>query len=341
MQNRTLTYALTLLFVIVAMAWAAPSFAQEAKTVGEIVRLDPALDALISVDEPIEILAEGFEWSEGPVWIADGEHLLFSDIPRNHIVKWKEGEGKSVWMEPSGYTGKEPFGGREPGTNGLLLDHDKRLIMCCHGDRQVKRIEKDGSITILASEYEGKRLNSPNDAVVHSSGAIYFTDPPYGLPGGARSEAREMDYCGVYRRATDGTLTLLTKEMTRPNGIALSPDEKTLYVAQSDGRAPIWKSFPVKDDGTLGKSTLIADGRDLPGELRGGPDGMTVDEHGNLWATGPGGVVIMSPEGKFLGRILTGQATANCTFGNDGKTLYMTADLYLLRVRTRVKGLGY
>ena len=163
--------------------------------------------------------------SEGPVWIADGEYVLFSEIPRNRITKWKEGEGKSIYMEPSGYTGKEPFGGEEPGTNGLLLDHDKRLIMCCHGDRQVKRIEKDGSVTILASEYEGKRLNSPNDAVVHSSGAIYFTDPPYGLPGGWNSEARELDYCGVYRRATDGSLTLLTKEMTRPNGIALSPDD--------------------------------------------------------------------------------------------------------------------
>lgn len=244
-------------------------------------------------------------------------------------------------MEPSGYTGKEPFGGREPGTNGLLLDHDKRLIMCCHGDRQVKRIEKDGSITILASEFEGMRLNSPNDAVVHSSGAIYFTDPPYRLPGGWRSDARELDYCGVYRRATDGTLTLLTKEMTRPNGIALSPDERTLYVAQSDGQAPIWKAFPIRDDGTLGGSTMIADGRDLAGNLRGGPDGMAVDEHGNLWATGMRGVVIMSPEGKFLGRIHTGEATANCTFGNDGKTLYITADMYLLRVRTRVKGLGY
>ena len=341
MKNKSIVFALTLTLAITAAAWATQSAAQRTKELGVIVRLDPALDELLSVDEPIEILGEGFDWSEGPVWMPDGEYLLFSDIPRNHIVKWKEGEGTSVYMEPSGYTGKEPFKGREPGTNGLLLDNEGRLIMCCHGDRQVKRREKDGSFTILASEYDGQRLNSPNDAVVHSSGAIYFTDPPYGLPGGARSDEREMDYCGVFRRATDGTITLLTKEMTRPNGIGLSPDEKTLYVGQSDGRAPIWKAFPVKEDGTLGESRLLADGSKLDGNLKGGPDGLAIDERGNIWATGPGGVIIMTPEGKVLGRILTGQNSGNCTFGEDGKTLFIMADMYIVRVRTLVKGLGY
>ena len=321
--------------------------AEAPKTIGEIVRLDPALDKLLPKDAKIEVLADGFEWTEGPVWVPDGEYLLFSDIPRNHIVKWKEGEGTSIFMERLGYSGRQPFTGPEPGTNGLMLDAEGRLVACCHGDRQVKRVEKDGSITVLAARYQRKRLNSPNDLVYHTGGALYFTDPPYGLPQRENDPARELDWFGVYRLdppregRTRGRLTLLTKEMTRPNGIALSPDEKTLYVAQSDPASAIWKAFPVNEDGTLGKSRLLYDATESVGKRPGLPDGLAVDQEGNLWATGPGGVYVFNPEGKLLGNLWTNERTANCAFGDDGKTLYITADMYLCRVKTNVQGVQY
>ncbi len=311
------------------------------KTIGSIERLDPAVNRLLPRDAVIEVLASGFEWSEGPVWVPDGGYLLFSDIPRNQIVKWKEGAGISVFMKPSGYTGKPTFSGSEPGTNGLILDRQGRLVMCCHGDRAIKRVEKNGKITVLADRYQGKRLNSPNDLVYRSNGDLYFTDPPYGLPKRFDDPARELDFCGVYRLTPDGELTLLTQEMTRPNGIAFSPDEKTLYVAQSDPKAAIWKAFPVREDGTLGPGRVWYDATKWVGRRPGLPDGMAVDAAGNLWATAPGGVLILTPQGKLLGRIATGQRTANCTFGEDGRTLFITADMYLCRVRTTTVGLGY
>jgi gluconolactonase len=184
-------------------------------------------------------------------------------------------------------------------------------------------------------------LNSPNDAVFHSNGDLYFTDPPYGLPGGWQDSRRELDFCGVYRLAPDGALTLLTGEMTRPNGIALSPDEKTLYVSQSDPKAALWKAFPLQEDGTLGESRVLFDATHWVRQRPGLPDGMAVDEQGHLWATGPGGVLVLTPEGQLLGRLDTGQRTANCTFGEDGRTLFITADSYLCRVRTQVRGANY
>ena len=318
--------------------------AETPKTIGSIERLDGAVDKLLPADAVIEVLADGFKWSEGPIWIRDGGYLLFSDIPRNRIVKWKEGEGVSVFLEPSGYTGNEPFTGPEPGTNGLTLDAQGRLTMCCHGDRMIARLETlagTGKRTMLIGRYEGKRLNSPNDLVFHSNGDLYFTDPPYGLPKRYDDPARELDWCGVYRLSKDGKLTLLSKELARPNGLAFSPDEKTLYVAQSDPAAAIWKAFPVNADGTLGTSRLFGDVTSSVKERPGLPDGMKVDQQGNVWATGPGGVLIFSAEGKLLGRLATGQRTANCGWGEDGKTLYITANNYLCRVRTLVKGTGF
>lgn len=313
--------------------------AETPKSLGSIERLDPAFDKLVGKDATIEVLADGFEWSEGPVWIAKGEYVLFSDIPRNRINKWKQGSGISVFMEKSGYTGKAPFTGMEPGSNGLALDSQGRLHMCCHGDRAVKRVETDGKITVLADKYNGKRLNSPNDLVFAKNGDIYFTDPPYGLPKQWDDDGRELDFCGVYRLSKDGKLTLLTDEMTRPNGIGFSPDQKTLYVAQSDPKAAIWKKFPVKEDGTLGKGEVFFDSTAWVGKQKGLPDGLAVDAGGNVWATGPGGVICFSPEGKVLGKFLTGEATANCKFGDDGSTLYITADMYFCRVKTKTKGL--
>ncbi|MGY8688098.1 MAG: SMP-30/gluconolactonase/LRE family protein, partial [Verrucomicrobiales bacterium] len=256
-------------------------------TLGNIVELDPRLWDLLDKDAEIEVLCSGFDWAEGPVWVKDGDYVLFSDIPPNKVMKWEEGKGVSTYLFPSGYTGATDYGG-EPGCNGLLLDSKGQLVSCEHGDRRLSVMTKDGGKRTLVDNYEGKRLNSPNDAVFKSNGDLYFTDPPYGLPNRWDDPRRELDFCGVYRLAKNGTLTLLTKEMTRPNGIAFSPDEKTLYVAQSDPKAALWKAFPVKDDGTLGESQVLHDVTAMVGKHKGLPDGMKVDKAGNIWATGPG-----------------------------------------------------
>jgi len=312
------------------------------KAIGSIERLDPRFDKLVPPDAKLEKLAEGFEWSEGPVWVSKGAYLLFSDIPNNAVMKWKPGEGLSRFLKPAGYTGSDPRGG-ELGSNGLLLDAAGRLVLCQHGNRQLARLEPDGTFTTLCDRYQGKRFNSPNDAVCKSNGDLYFTDPPYGLSKAAADPARELDFCGVYRLDTDGQVTLLTKEMTRPNGIGFSPDEKTLYVAQSDPKRAIWMAFGVKQDGTLGPGRVFYDVTRHVGKpgFKGLPDGLKVDRQGNLFATGPGGVWLFTPDGTPLGRISPGQATANCAFGQDGSMLYLTADMYLCRIKTSTKGLGF
>jgi gluconolactonase len=334
---------LTVLALLFAAAAADPALAQRTKNfpaIGRIVREDPRLDELLASDARIEVLATGFQWTEGPLWVRDGGYLLFSDIPRNSIMKWTQEAGVSLFMKPAGYTGVTDYG-REPGTNGLLLDPQGRLVACEHGDRRVSRLEKNGGKRTLIDNYMGKRLNSPNDAVYRSNGDLYFTDPPYGLAKGPDDPARELDFCGVYRLAVDGKVTLLTKEMTRPNGIAFSPDEKTLYVAQSDPRKAIWMAFPMNGDGTTGKGRVFADATAMVDKLPGLPDGLKVDARGNLFATGPGGVHVYAPDGKRLGRIETGEKTANCAWGDDGATLYMAADMYICRVRTRTRGAGW
>ena len=311
-------------------------------TIGEVVCDDAAIDTLIAKGTPIQVLSSGFEWSEGPVWVpAQGDepgHLLFSDIPRNSIMKWVEGKGVSLFLKPAGYTGQIEYG-NEPGSNGLLLDPSGQLVACEHGDRRLSVLTKNGGKRTLVDNYEGKRLNSPNDATFKSNGDLYFTDPPYGLPKQYDDPRRELDFCGVYRLSKDGKLTLLTKEMTRPNGIAFSPDEKTLYVAQSDPAAAIWKSFPVKADGTLGEGKLFYDATDnFKKGLPGLPDGMDVDSKGNIFATGPGGVYVFHPSGKLLGRVSTGEKTANCKFGGpNGDQLFLTSDMYLCRIQTLTK----
>lgn len=342
-MTRKRIIALTLAAAAVLLAVAIQG--QDSKmsnypTLGKIVRDHPRLDELLAPDAKLEVLGSGMIWSEGPVWIKDGGYLLFSDIPRNSVMKWKEGEGLTVFMKPSGYTGVVDYG-REPGCNGLTLDAQGRVTFCEHGDRRISRLEKDGGKRTLVDSYEGKRLNSPNDLVYKSNGDLYFTDPPYGLPKNWDDPRRELDFCGVYRLSKDGKLTLLTKEMTRPNGIAFSPDEKTLYVAQSDPAKAIWMAYPVKEDGTLGQGKVFADVTSMVGKYPGLPDGMKVDAKGNLWATGPGGVHIFAPDGTRLGRIDTGEPTANCAWGEDGSTLYITANMHITRIRTKTKGAGW
>lgn len=307
-------------------------------TVGSIERLDPRLDALVPPGAAIEVLAMGFAWAEGPVWVPDERgglpagSLLFSDIPHNRVHRWNAKDGVSVFLEPAGFTGPAAYG-RERGSNGLTLDREGRLISCEHGDRRLSRLERDGGKLTLADRFEGKRFNSPNDAAVHSSGAIYFTDPPYGLPKQMDDPRRELEWCGVYRVAPAGEVTLLSKTMTRPNGLAFSPDEKLLYVAQSDPKAPLWRVFRVEPDGTLDEGRTFFDATGLAARRKGLPDGLRVDRAGNLFATGPGGVLVFAPDGTHLGTLLTGQATANCAFDATGTTLYITADSLLCRVQ--------
>ncbi len=303
------------------------------RSLGSLERSSPEFNQLVPSDAKIEIIAEGFTWTEGPVWMGKGDgHLLFSDIPRNTIFKWKEGEGISRFMSPSGYTGVDYYG-LEPGSNGLFLDLDGRLVMCEHGDRRVSLLTRGGGKLTLADRYQGKRLNSPNDGVMKSNGDIYFTDPPYGLPNRFDDPMRELDFCGVYRVTPKGEVTLLTKSIDRPNGIAFSPDEKTLYIAQSDPEKANWTAFPVKSDGSLGDGKIMHDATARVGKEPGLPDGMTVDKQGNIWASGPGGVYLFDASGKLLGRLVTGERTSNCTFGPDG-WLYITVDSYLCRIRT-------
>lgn len=332
-----------LLVIGLLSAVSSIAVAQEKKAKKEIVRtiekLDDALDALIDVNAPIEVISTGHQWSEGPVWIKDENCLLWSDVPRNKISKWDPKSGETtIFMDPSGYDGPKTDWG-EPGSNGLLLDAQGRLTVCDHGNRRVYRVEKDGSKTTIVDRFEGKRFNSPNDLIIHSNGDIYFTDPPYGLKN---PKTREIEWHGVYRVKPDGKVSLLTKEMTRPNGIGLSPDEKTLYVAQSDKDLPVFKSWPIKEDGTLGEGKVMLNVSKWAKQGDPGmPDGMAVDTQGNIWGTGPGGVMIISPEGKLLGRIMMGKATANCAFGEDGSTLFMTSSGFICKVKTKVTGLPF
>jgi gluconolactonase len=332
-----------------ALLLSSPAALAQDKTkypsMGKIERLDPRFDKLVPKDAVLEKLADGFAWTEGPVWVRkDGGYLLVSDIPNNSIFKWKEGDTKAqLFLKPSGIEGTNNL--VEPGSNGLLLDPQGRLVAMDHGARRVYRLEKDGKTKkTLVSKYKGKRLNSPNDGVYKSNGDLYFTDPPYGLmtKGVEGFPGQELDFCGVYRLSKNGRLTLLTKEMSKPNGIAFSPDEKTLYVANSDPEKAIWMAFPVKRDGTLGKGKVFFDATKFAkAGQKGLPDGMKVDKKGNLFATGPGGVLVFTPKGEHLGTINTGERTSNCNWGNDGTVLYITADHNLCRIKLSTKGKGF
>ena len=328
------------------------------RAVGKIERLDPLLDEIVDANAVVEVIAEGFQWSEGPVWHRKGNCLLFSDIPRNTVFRWSEKDGLEPYLDPSGYTGPGPRAGEtgqqsdvdEQGSNGLAIDPKGRLVLCQHGDRRIARIDAplaadakpESKFTTLADRWEGKRFNSPNDLALHSSGAVYFTDPPYGLMKGGDPSTQEIDFNGVYRVGPDGVVTLVTREMTKPNGIALSPDEKILYVGQSDGEAPLWRAFDVKADGSVGPGRLLFNAKKLAeAGAHGAPDGFKLDVYGNLLATGPGGVLVITPAGKHLGTISTGDLVANCAFGDDGSTLYMTSNTKLCRVKLKTKGAGF
>jgi gluconolactonase len=301
-----------------------------------IERLDAALDRLIPMNTAPEHLAGGFTFTEGPVWMPNGT-LLFSDIPENTIFQWTAAGEVTVFRRPSGYDGQDARDGAFIGSNGLTLDRQGRLTICEHGNRRVSRLEPDGSLTVLASEFEGKRLNSPNDAVYKADGSLYFTDPPYGLAGQDGDPAKQLPFNGVFR-LKDGVLTLLNKELSRPNGLAFSPDEKSLYVANSDSKRKIWMQFPVLEDGTLGRGGVFADLTSM--KQPGLPDGMKVDREGTLYCTGPGGVHVFTPDGKRIGVIVTPEIPANLHWGDaDARALYITARTGLYRIRLSAKGI--
>jgi gluconolactonase len=330
----------TLLAVTLAILPVAAQDTTNFPVLGRIIRNDPKLDSILAPDAKVEVIAAGFDWAEGPVWHPKEKALLFSDIPRNSVMIWREGVGVSLWLKPAGFTGPGEYG-KEPGSNGLAIDPQGRVVFCEHGDRRLSVMTENGGKRTLVDNYMGKRLNSPNDLTFRSNGDLYFTDPPYGLPKNWDDPRRELDFCGVYRYGKDGKVTLLTKELSRPNGIAFSPDEKTLYVANSDPQRAIWMAYPVNGDGNTGAGRVFANVTEMVTKHKGLPDGMKVDRNGNLFATGPGGVHIYSPEGKLLGRIETGEATANCAWGDDGSTLYITADMWLCRLRTKTRGAGW
>lgn len=327
----------------ILLAAASRIFSQGAN---EIVRLDPALDQIVSTDTKVEKLAGGFGFVEGPVWVRSGGYLLFSDIPANVINKWTPDGKVAVYLKPSGFTGSDPsdVGSQNNngqavvtllGSNGVTLDREGRVVFAAHGDRDVVRIEKDGKRTVLADRFEGKRLNSPNDLVFRSDGALFFTDPSAGLRKRDDDPKKELPFNGVYL-LKEGKLQLLDKTFSTPNGIAFAPGEKTLYV--NDTTRKLIMRYDVRPDDTITSGKVFIDMTE--DKAPGVPDGMKVDQKGNVYCTGPGGFWIMSPDGKHLGTVKTPELPANLAFGDaDAKTLYLTARTGLYRIHLKIAGI--
>ena len=337
-------------FAIVKEREAAVDAAPAASSVPiQLDRLDPSIDRIVPAGATIERIADGFTWVEGPVW--DKGSLFFAEIPSNTIRKWTPGKGVSIFLQPSGYKGAAPYGGPEPGSNGMTLDIHGRLTVAGHAQRDVYRFESlnpSGLFTVLADSYQGKRLNSPNDLIYKSDGSLYFTDPPYGLRTQKDNDPeKQLTMNGVYRiphaleqkpgaAPARSALQLLVSDLTRPNGIAFSPDEKYLYVNNSEPKK-IWMRYRVQPDGKLTEAKLLYDAS--ADKRPGSPDGMKVDVEGNIYSAGPGGVWIFSPEGKPLGTILFAEKTANVAWaGPDRKTLYITASSSIYRVHLNIPG---
>ena len=308
---------------------------QEVET--KIIRLDPSLDALVTPGTKIEKVAGGFLFTEGPIWVRDGGYLLFSDPNNNLIYRWSPDDGVSIYRTHSGYTGMDIGEYGQPGSNGLTLDKEGRLTINEHGNRRVTRLEKNGQLTVLADRYQGQRLNSPNDLVYRSDGALYFTDPPFGLPKFFEDARKQLPFSGVFC-LINGELKLVTTDLTGPNGLAFSPDEKYLYVDDWDDKRKVIMRYEVHADGRLSNGQVFLDATSEPGEDAW--DGMKIDQQGNLYAAGPGGLWIISTEGKHLGTIVGPENPHNLAWGDeDGKTLYLCAKTGLYRIRVTVPGI--
>lgn len=305
---------------------------------GSVERIDPSLDQIIMPGAKPEIIAEGFDWTEGPLWIEKYKMLLFSDVPKNTIYKWTEAKGKEVYLTPSGYTDTAKRGG-ETGSNGLTLDNNGHLILTQCGNRQIARMDAAidrpaPKFISIANNYKGKKFNSPNDVIVNSKGEYFFTDPPYGLEKYMSDPKKELPYQGVFKVKTNGEVVLLTDTITRPNGILLLPGEKTLLIANSDGQKANWYAYDLVGD-RLANPRIYYTAMGSDRKLKGGPDGMKVDSKGNLFASGPGGIWVFDPSGKLVGKISVPEAASNCALSGDEKTLYITNDMYVLRLTMR------
>ncbi|CAN5348019.1 SMP-30/gluconolactonase/LRE family protein [soil metagenome] len=331
-----------ILGIVLLTAICSCQSSKEVKTTGSIERVDPTLESIVSPDATIEIIADGFDWTEGPLWIEDKKMLLFSDIPKNTVFKWTEENGIETYLKPSGYTGVADGRG-EPGSNGLLLDGQGNLVLCQHGDRRLARMASPldtprAEFVTIAATFDGKKINSPNDATFHD-GDFYFTDPPYGLAKGEADSLKETPFQGVYRVQANGQVTMLIDSLTRPNGIAFSPDGSYLYVANSDKAKARWYRYSVvKDDMgnvVLAAGKILYDATSLTATEKGLPDGMKVDNNGTIFASGPGGIFIFNPEGKVLGKIKLAEAASNTALSGDQKILYITNDMNILRVKLR------
>jgi len=334
-------------FRLLPLLLAASAFT----TAQQVRRFDPALDRIVPPDADLKKIAGNFDkWTEGPVW-THSQFLLFAEIPANNIVEWRPGKGASVFLHPSGYLGAAPYPGPEPGSNGMTVDVRGRLTVAGHARRNVWRLESldpTATVTVLADSFEGKRFNSPNDLVYKSDGSLYFTDPPYGLPTqGDKDPLKQLTVNGCYRIARaashragappeNGNVQLLIRDLPRPNGIAFSPDEKILYVTNSEPKK-LWMRYPVRADGSLGGGTVLYDATSETEP--GGPDGIKVDQEGNIYGPGPGGVWVLSPEGRHLGTIRVPERVGNVAWGDrDGKTLYITASTSVYSIRLKIAG---
>lgn len=328
-------------FLLFCLKNAAAQTAQPLTT-GSIVYADAALETLLPKGTKIEIIGSGFRHTEGPVWLKDSGCLLFSDTKSQTVYRWSAASGISKFLEHAGYTGKLPYGD-EPGTNGLALDGKGNLLFCEHGDRRLSAMPLAGKYgkRTVTDNYKGRRYNSPNDLVMSRKDIIYFTDPPFGLPQRNNDPMKESPH-GVYSLSPDGNAKLLDSSLLYPNGIAFSPDERRLYVALSSEQTPHIVAYEVADDGSIGKGTIFYNAATLPATMpRGGFDGLKTDKDGNLWATGPGGLLIINKEGKWLGSIRAGQNFANCGWGEDGSVLFITAGAFVYRLKTATRGAGW
>lgn len=326
----------TLLAIVILLWINSCKVTDTEETLGSIERIDAAINNLIDPSATIEVLSEGYDWTEGPVWIESEKMLLFSDIPKNTIYQWTEAKGTEVYLKPSGYTGEAASNSLEEGSNGLALNNAGKLVLCQHGDRRIAAMEapldapKAAFIT-LTDGYDGKKFNSPNDLLVRKNGDYFFTDPPYGLP---QNTTQEIPFQGVYK-LSGGTVSLLVDSLTRPNGLAFMPGEKTLIIANSDKDKAMLYAYDLDENDSLKNGRIFNDATEAAKSESGLPDGLKIDQQGNVFATGPGGVWIFNKEGKLLGKLKIPAATSNCAFSNDEKTLYLTADSYLLRLKMR------
>lgn len=342
-MNRLPRSTFAILLITMWTGCAAATDTPTLPTVGRLTAFDESFHDVVAADARIERIAEGFTWAEGPAWIDAGNYLLFTDVPENTLYRWSEQDGLSVFLKPSGYDGPDLGTLREPGANGLFPEPAGTVLLADSGTRIVARLDPATKLrTPVATAFDGHRFNSPNDVVRRSDGTVFFTDPPYGLKDLNSSPVKELDFNGVYRVDADGTVHLLDDGLGFPNGIALSPDERTLYVSNSDPARPVWMAYSLDAQGAVLDKRVFADASDLLGEgVPGLPDGMAVSSDGRLFATGPGGVLVFDADGKRLGRIETGSAVSNVAFGDDGGTLYMSSHSFVARIPVSATGLGF